>query len=329
MNTAPHPPPNHRWRPGDLFVHPATADQDVEWLILPAGPETADLLVVAVDTEPLSGVGDLALPHDSPLAPLVIRCSASCRLDRSILDAAVPTGHLEEPWPRAALELSENFEQGTVRGTPLEREAEDDSELRYRRHVLTDARRRLAEAGAAGSAYGVVAGPWKLATAPAAASPTTTLWQAAAGILLAACLGLSWLSFDLARDRGPGDPGAVPVGELLNAGPTRSERPSVTAYEGAWYLHLMVPRDQASQGFTVEIPEPLGPATEAFETSVAALPESSTGLSSQVIVGIPESAATPGLHHVRLVARGSGEEIGSLDVILRPSPSRPRGAPGE
>lgn len=314
MSTAPHPPPSHRWRAGDLFVHPATADQDVEWLILPLPPEAAQVRVVAADTEPLAGVGDLELPPDSPLAPLVIRCSASCRLDRSALDAAVPTGHLEEPWPRTALELSDGLEHGQVRGTPLEREAEDDSELRHRRRVLDEARRMLAEAGARGPAPRVVTGPWR---------PTpTALWQAAAGILLAACLGLGWLSFDLL---GRGDamdaaPRAFGVGEALNES-VRMPRSSVIAADGFWQLYFVVTPDQAPEGFVVEVSNPLGPGTEPLEIGASrkAMP--------QVIVQIPDGSLVPGPHRVRLVDRRDGTVIYDRNLTFHGAPSEPSAAP--
>lgn len=137
--------------PGTLFVHPATADHGVEWLVLAREDAGAGrVLVVAADTYPLAGAADLELGGDHPGGqrtggPLTLRCGFGLWLETGVLEAARVTGRLEPDTVARARVLTQRIEEEPAIGDP--ELGDPDLEDHYF-EVLEPARRALAGAEA-------------------------------------------------------------------------------------------------------------------------------------------------------------------------------------
>lgn len=128
-------------RPGDLFVSPATAEHDVEWLV--AARRGNEVLVVAADADPQVGSGDVEVPEDEPGGPLVLHCRCAAWVDATTFDPEHLGGRLERHRADAAHTRWRRLETGTATGSPLERETDADPAYQDRAEELAAARDAL------------------------------------------------------------------------------------------------------------------------------------------------------------------------------------------
>lgn len=125
------PPPSAAGapRPGELWVHPATAEHPVEWLVLEPGAEAANALRVApADTFPETGVADLRGAAGGGV--LVVRCGESLEVPATLLARGRRTGAVEPTMLRRAVELAHGAARGDLPLDPLGEESEAETEYR-------------------------------------------------------------------------------------------------------------------------------------------------------------------------------------------------------
>lgn len=127
--------------PGDLYVSPATAEHDVEWLL--AARHGDRILAVAADPGRQVGSGDVEVPGDEPGGPLVLHCRCAAWVDAATFDAAHRTGRLNGRWAETAHQRWRRLESGALNGSPLERETDADPLYQDRAEELAAARDAL------------------------------------------------------------------------------------------------------------------------------------------------------------------------------------------
>jgi hypothetical protein len=140
-----------RPEPGDLVLFPETAGLPVEWAVLgPAPGRPGMVLVVPADTHLKVGTGDVEVPEDSPLAPLVLRCAFGVQLGEVLLAKAHHTGDaLAQEDVSAARRIWEARERGEPVGSLLTQEVDADPDYQdWIEDVLLPARAALTEAPA-------------------------------------------------------------------------------------------------------------------------------------------------------------------------------------
>ena len=114
--------------PGDLFAFPETAEHGVEWVLLERWDVPPRALLVAADTRPQVGTGDVEVPAGEPAAPLVLRCRFDARVAPERLTPERRTGRVSEAVVAEAREARRAADRGTLAGSPLERETDADPE---------------------------------------------------------------------------------------------------------------------------------------------------------------------------------------------------------
>lgn len=130
-------------RPGDLYALPATAEHEVEWLVVAAaGPDR--WVVLPADLAALGGGADVEVPADEPGGPLTIYGRFPVRVPASLLAADRRTGRVDEA-RRAAAERRWREIAGGHEPPPHEADFDPDH------------RRRLAELAAAQAALAAAA----------------------------------------------------------------------------------------------------------------------------------------------------------------------------
>lgn len=87
--------------PGDLYLLPGAASEDVEWAVLDGDGEI--LLAVPADTATDAGADDITVPGASTSGPLTLRCAWPAAIDRQSLRPKQRSGLLEAPYVVAAL----------------------------------------------------------------------------------------------------------------------------------------------------------------------------------------------------------------------------------
>ncbi len=114
---------------GDVVVLERTARFDVEWAVLARDPDRpGKLLAVAADGQPLVGSADVDVPASSPGGPLRLRCRFGCWVEAGLLGPATRTATLARGDVARALERRSDVDRGTVAGSTLADEADDDPE---------------------------------------------------------------------------------------------------------------------------------------------------------------------------------------------------------
>ncbi len=114
-------------RPGDLFVHRATADFSVQWAVLDRHPrDERRLLLVAADLNPLIGSTDVAAPAESASGALSLRCGFEVRLDARDLDPEMRTGFLEPDVCERARRKRAEIELGHLISSAAQRETDTE-----------------------------------------------------------------------------------------------------------------------------------------------------------------------------------------------------------
>lgn len=181
--------------PGDLFAFPETAGHGVEWVLLERWDVPPRALLVAADTRPQVGTGDVEVPAGEPAAPLVLRCRFDARVAPARLNPAHRSGRVSEAVVAEAREVRRVAEAGTLAGSPTERETDADPEHQaWLDDVVRPARAALEAAGAAPAE----------APPPGARPdriwPSTRALYALAASLLVAVLGLSLYSVGLLEE---------------------------------------------------------------------------------------------------------------------------------
>lgn len=130
---------------GDVYALEATAEQDVEWLLAAEDPARPGVFrAVAADTTPWVGGGDLELPEDEAVSPLVARCHHWLWLDAGDLAAGSVTGRVSREAAARVEERCRRVEEGRLDPSPLERETDADPEYRDRHRELAEAVGELA-----------------------------------------------------------------------------------------------------------------------------------------------------------------------------------------
>lgn len=145
------PPENRRPEPGDLVLFPGIVDLPVEWAVLGPVPGRPGLvLVVPADTHLKVGTGDVEVPEDSPVAPLILRCAFGVQLGEDRLATARRTGDALTPEDvSAARRIWEARERGEPVGSLLTQEVDADPGYQdWIEDVLVPARAALTAASA-------------------------------------------------------------------------------------------------------------------------------------------------------------------------------------
>ena len=181
-------------RPGDLLVLPNTAELPVEWLVLEAEPgPPARLLLVAVDTSPLRGPGELAIPAAGITGPLTLRCHHSQWLDAEVLAAAPDrlSGRLSPEQLERAQKHFRKVQDGTLEASLDEEETALDPEYQdWVTSILDPACQRLG--GAAGKGADAAPAPVVPIRPPRRRTSAAPTWlYALAASLLIATVSLS------------------------------------------------------------------------------------------------------------------------------------------
>jgi len=178
--------------PGDLYALAATAGHAVEWLVAARHEaQPRHLLLVPADSDPWVGSADLEVPAQDG-GPLVLHCHHARWIDAAALAGGHRGGRLEASWGAAAAERWRAVEAGTHRGSPVERETDDDPEYR-------DRNRELAAAAAALAALSAAAEHARQASRFRNPLASVPLLRAVAAMLLAALLGVGWWAMELRR----------------------------------------------------------------------------------------------------------------------------------
>ncbi len=117
-------------RPGDVLGFAETAEHSVLWAILEAVPvrEPRELLAVAADLHPFAGSSDVAVPAESAMGALCLRCGFEVRLDAAACGAAKRVGVLEPEVLEQARRKRAQIEAGALTGSVLERETDGEPE---------------------------------------------------------------------------------------------------------------------------------------------------------------------------------------------------------
>ena len=117
-------------RPGDLFLFEETAELPVEWAVIGRDPRDSQrLLVVPADTNPMAGSADVVVPDEAAAGPLSLRCRFGVWLRVKQLDPKLRTRAFEQQFVDQAWRKWETLEEGSLAGSPLEREI--DAKPRY------------------------------------------------------------------------------------------------------------------------------------------------------------------------------------------------------
>ncbi|MCP3964585.1 MAG: hypothetical protein GY719_42695 [bacterium] len=115
--------------PGDVVVLECTACFDVEWAVLARDPaHPGRLLAVAADGQAMVGSADVAVPASAPGGPLVLRCRFGGWIDGGLIDTATRTATLPQDEVACARDRRAEVERGTVAGSILACEVDDDPE---------------------------------------------------------------------------------------------------------------------------------------------------------------------------------------------------------
>ncbi|MCP4661238.1 MAG: hypothetical protein GY856_38025, partial [bacterium] len=134
-------------RPGNLFVHSATAEFSVQWAVLDRDPgDERRLLVVAADLNPVIGSTDVAAPADSACGALSLRCGFEVRLDARDFDPEMRTGFLEPELLERARRKRAEIERGHLISSVPQRETDTEPEYQdWAEGVLAEAQAALSE----------------------------------------------------------------------------------------------------------------------------------------------------------------------------------------
>lgn len=242
-------------RVGDLYVHPATAEHGVEWLVTEVAGETAT--VVPADPSVLAGSADVAVPEDEIGGPLVIHAAHAATVPAALLPAERRSGRLGGEWAEAAHRRHREVEAGALRGSPLEREADEDPEHRRRDRELASARRDLLRAAERSAGVGPAPGSdaeppaRRLLRFPGPLSSPAFL-RTAAVLLLMVSGALGWWAVELRGDLARlSAPTLSPVGEPVRLGGT--DRGVEVRRADGRTLWLVFTGDLLRQGRTVRL----------------------------------------------------------------------------
>jgi hypothetical protein len=187
-------------RPGDLYVVPATAAYDIEWLVVCEQGE-AGWLVLPADGALLATPGEVEVTADDPGGPLTLHARFPVVVPERLLAAARRAGRVGEERRAAAERRWRHLGDGTVAAEPVH-----DPDDRQRLGELAAAQRALQAAasgerpasggegesggGTSGGAVAPFAAPARLRPAKSRFAPPP--WMSAlAAVLALAVVGLA------------------------------------------------------------------------------------------------------------------------------------------
>ncbi len=176
-------------RPGDVYLLPETAELAIEWAVIVEEPGSGRYLVVPADTHPLVGSADVGVPEEGKSGPLSLRCGFGMWLAAEAFDPQRRTGLLEPFYVGRAKRKVKEIEAGTLVGTALEREVDEDPDYEdWAAEVLGPARAAL-------SAWGVAPGGARPEEKRPSYVGDRRPWYAVAAMFAVATLGLStWVN---------------------------------------------------------------------------------------------------------------------------------------
>ncbi len=239
-------------RPGDVYLFRETADQMIEWAVV-SGSAAGSFLMLAADSVPLWGSGDIEVPAGAALGPRTLRCGYSVRLDSHAFEPELRIGSLDAAVVARARKKQRLVETGSLAGSLDEEEVDSDPEYVEWQEVLAAARAAVSRR----------VRPEPHADASRAARPR---WESissplamAASVMLVLTLGMALGWFSEARRSGElavelelARPAPIvnPPWAILQPGRDRSETERLVVHpEGQWilvtlYLPATEPQDQ-------------------------------------------------------------------------------------
>jgi hypothetical protein len=132
-------------QPGDLYALPATADHQLEWLVV-APADAGSWVVLPADLSPVAGAADVEVPADEPGGPLTVYGRFPVTVPAALLAPELRSGRIAEARRAAAERRWRDLAGGAE--TPV-READHDPDYRRRLGELAAAQQALAAAAAA------------------------------------------------------------------------------------------------------------------------------------------------------------------------------------
>ena len=295
---------------GDVHVFEHTQDFPVEWVFVARDPATPELLLmIPADGNFLVGSCDLAMPDDSSVGALKLRCRFGVWVATERLEGRPPVGSVGEKVAGRARQKWLDVGQGDTIGSVLEREVDDDPEYReWVEEVLVPARQALVESSP------------EAATGPLAEVvdldarrdherrliQTRRLALAVAASLLIAVLGLSVQLHQMqSQVLEPFllDTLNLPEVKFRDVGRTGDVVP-VTSKKGLWTLHLVLPENGSNPAPYRFHLVPAGATTVIWSKE--------HGPAREVILGIPQHSIDPGTYHLDL---HRVDETGKIELL--------------
>lgn len=149
-------------RPGDLYALPATAEHDVEWLVV-AAADGGRWLLLPADLDGTGGTADVEVPADEPGGPLTVYGRFPVTVPPALLPDDLRTGRLSE---ERRAEAERRWRDLAAGAEPPEHEGDFDPDYRRRLVQLAAAQRALSAAAAAAERGDPGGGPGGGAPAP-------------------------------------------------------------------------------------------------------------------------------------------------------------------
>lgn len=292
-----------RQRPGDLVVLPATAEHAVEWLL--AERDGGRWLLVPADVDPWVGSADLEVAAEETGGPLVLRCRHALWADAAVLADAVASGRLEARRAAAAAERHRRAADGSLDGSPLERETDADPVYRRRDGEVAAARAVVAGAALAGEQR-------RQAGRFGGSIGTVPLWRAAAAVLLVALAGVVWWGVGLRQEVAElSAPEVLTFDDSVEWSATRGDGVEVVTDTRNRFLALdLIWGEITASVARIQVVDATGQTVWESEP---------IGLDRRRILRLPWSVVPPGSYRLRLVT--ATEPTGELATVeLRVEP---------
>jgi len=121
-------------RSGDLFMLSDGAEEVLQWAVVLHHPERPELVyVIPADYFPMTGTVDVSVTEDSPCGPLALRCGLGFWTHVEAFAGATLSGVLDNDAIQDARGKIADMATGTLNGTSLASDTDDDPE--YEDHI--------------------------------------------------------------------------------------------------------------------------------------------------------------------------------------------------